>query len=72
MRLSFLGITFDERLSWDKHVENLYKRLKSAIAVIKRIKACIGKENFKRCISPCSNVIYYTVFQFGVAFPNLD
>ena len=36
--VNFLGITFDGRLSWDKHVENLYKRLKSVIAVIKRIK----------------------------------
>ena len=56
----FLDITFDKRLSWDKHVENLYKRLKSAIAVIKRIKACIGKENFK--------TLYFTLFECHILY----
>ena len=56
----FLGITFDGRLSWDKHVENLYKRLKSAIAVIKRIKPCIGKENFK--------TLYFTLFECHILY----
>ena len=58
--VKFLGIIFDERLSWDKHVENLYKRLKSAIAVIKRIKPCIGKENFK--------TLYFTLFECHILY----
>ena len=52
--VKFLGVTFDRRLSWDKHTENLYKRLKCAIAVIKGIKPCITEENFK--------ALYYTLF----------
>ena len=60
--VKFLGIsiTFDGRLSWDRHVENLYKRLKSAIAVIKRIKLCIGKENFK--------TLYFTLFECHILY----
>ena len=42
-----LGVTFDRGLSCDKHTENLYKRHKCAIAVIKRIKPCTTEENFK-------------------------
>ena len=53
--VKFLGVTFDRGLSWDKHTENLYKRLKCAIAVIKRIKPCITEENFK--------TLYYTLFE---------
>ena len=55
-----MGITFDGRLSWDKHLEYLYKRLKSAIAVIKRIKPCIGKENFK--------TLHFTLFECHILY----
>ena len=53
--VKFLGVTFDRGLSWDKHTENLYKRVKYAMAVIKRIKPCITEENFK--------TLYYTLFE---------
>ena len=53
--VKFLGVTFDKGLSWVKQTENLYKRLKCAIAVMKRIKPCITKENFK--------TLYYTLFE---------
>ena len=55
-----MGVTFDRGLSWDKHTENLYKRLKCAIAVIKRIKPCITEKNFK--------TLYYTLFEFHLLY----
>ena len=45
--IKFLGVTFDRGLTWGKHTENLYKRLKCALAVIKRIKHCVTEQNFK-------------------------
>ena len=32
--IKFLGVIFDRGLTWGKHTENLYKRLKCALAVI--------------------------------------
>ena len=49
--IKFLGVTFDKGLTWSKHTENLYKRLKCALAVIKRIKHCVTEQNFKTLYS---------------------
>ena len=49
--VKFLGVTFDQNLSWDAHMQSLYKRLKCTIAMIKRIKPCIPKDNFKTLYS---------------------
>ena len=53
--VKFLGVTFDQNLSRNAHIESLYKRLKCAIAIIKRIKPCLSKENFK--------TLYNTLFE---------
>ena len=67
--VNFLGVTFDRGLSWDKHTENLYKWLKCAIAIIKRIKPCITEEIFKTLYyTRCLNPIYYMVFRLGEVF----
>ena len=39
--VKFLGVTFDRKLSWNAQTEALYKRLKCAIAIIKRINHTI-------------------------------
>ena len=58
--VKFLGVTFDQNLSRDAHIESLYKRLKCAIAMIKRIKPCIPKENFK--------TLYNTLFESHILY----
>ena len=49
--VKFLGVTFDRWLTWGKHTENLYKRSKCALAVIKRIKHRVTEQNFKTLYS---------------------
>ena len=49
--IKFLGVTFDRGLTWGKHTENLYKRSKCALAVIKRIKHRVTEQNFKTLYS---------------------
>ena len=53
--VKFLGVTFDRKLSWNAHTDVVYKRLKCAIAIIKRIKPYIANENLK--------TIYFTLFE---------
>ena len=53
--VKFLGVTFDRKLSWNAHTDGVYKRLKCAIAIIKRIKPYIANENLK--------TIYFTLFE---------
>ena len=53
--VKLIGVTFDQNLCWDAHIESLYKQLKCAITMIKRIKPCIPKENFK--------TLYNTLFE---------
>ena len=53
--VKFLGVTFDRKLSWNGQTDVVYKRLKCAIAIIKRIKPYIANENLK--------TIYFTLFE---------
>ena len=36
-----LGVIIDEHLSWNAHIDNLAKKVESALGAIKRIKNCI-------------------------------
>ena len=50
----FLGVIIDDQLTWEKHIEYLESKLKSAIVQIKRIKKFIPKSKY--------NTIYNTLF----------
>ena len=39
-----LGLTIDDRLSWCKHVDEICKKVSSAIGVLKRVRPFISKE----------------------------
>ena len=58
--VKFLGITIDSKLCCNAHTEELYKRLKCAIAVIKHITPCIPKENYK--------TLYHTLFESHISY----
>ena len=58
--VKFLGVIFDRKLSWNAQTEALYKRLKCAIAIIKRIKPYITNENLK--------TIYFTLFESHILY----
>ena len=58
--VKFLVVTFDRKLSWNAQTEALYKRLKCAIAINKRIKPYISNENLK--------TIYFTLFESHILY----
>ena len=43
-KTKFLGPTIDAQLYWGKHVEEICKKVSSAIAVLKRVRPFISKE----------------------------
>ena len=36
--ISCLGVTLDEKLSWDEHVETICKKVGAGVGTLKRIK----------------------------------
>ena len=72
--IKFLGVIFDRGLTWGKHTENLYKRLKYALAVIKRIKHCVTEQNFKTLYSSLfeSHLCYGISVLLGISHRKLD
>ena len=67
--IKFLGVTFDRGLT-----ENLYKQLKCALAVIKRIKHCVTAQNFKTLYSSLfeSHLCYIISVRGGISHRKLD
>ena len=43
----FLGVIIDDKLNWSAHIDHVAKKLRSAAAVLCRIRDCIPKENYK-------------------------
>ena len=43
-----LGVTFDENLSWSKHIDNISKKVSSGISALKRIRCFISEETAKK------------------------
>ena len=56
----FLGVIIDEDLSWEKHIEELHKKLLSSIISIKRIYNYIPQKHFK--------TIYHSLFQSNLIY----
>ena len=50
----FLGITIDNKLSWDTHINNLSKKLSCATGILNRIKYNLPSELHKN--------LYHTLF----------
>ena len=43
----FLGVTIDNELTWQSHIDNVYKKLKSAAGMLAHIRHNIPPENYK-------------------------
>ena len=70
--VKFLGVTFDRKLSWNAQTEALYKRLKCAIAISKRIKPYITNENQKQYILLSLSPTFYMAYLYGAEFLNIE
>ena len=47
-----LGVTIDAQLTWCKHVEEICKKVSSAIGALKRVRPFIPKETANALIVP--------------------
>ena len=56
----FLGVTIDNKLSWERHCNNLHKKLKSATGLLARIRHNIPPENYKS--------LYYALFESHLSY----
>ena len=56
----FLGVIIDDKLTWEKHIDYLESKLKSAIVMIKRIKKFIPKSKY--------NTIYHSLFASHLSY----
>ena len=41
-----LGVELDERMSWEKHIDSISKKVASGIGIIKRVKPFVTHETF--------------------------
>ena len=58
--IKFLGVTIDNKLSWDAHIRKLKNKLKATLAVISRIFPYIQPENYK--------ALYHTLFESHLTY----
>ncbi len=58
--VKFLGVIIDRNLNWSAHVNYLVKKLRSATAIICRIRHCIPKENYL--------IIYHALFESHLTY----
>ena len=58
--IKFLGVTIDNKLSWDTHITYLAKKLIAMVAVINRISPYIQPENYK--------TLYHTLFESHLSY----
>ena len=56
----FLGVTIDNELTWQSHIANLHKKLKSAAGMLARIRHDIPPENFK--------TLYFALFESHLSY----
>ena len=56
----FLGVTIDNKLSWIPHIEKLYKKLKSASGLLKRMSINIPEEHYKS--------LYFALFESHLSY----
>ena len=56
----FLGVTIDNKLSWDKHLSNLRQKLYYAMSTLSRIKESIPET--------LHNDLYYTLFESHLTY----
>ena len=58
--ISSLGVTIDNRLSWIPHINDIYKKLKSATGMLYRMRDNIPREHYKP--------LYYALFESHVTY----
>ena len=58
--IKFLGVTIDNKQSWDTHIAYLAKKLKAMVAAINRISPYILLESYK--------TLYHTLFESHLSY----
>ena len=56
----FIGVTIDNELTWQSHIDNVYKKLKSAAGMLAHIRHNIPPENYK--------TLYFALFESHLSY----
>ena len=59
----FLGVTIDNELTWQSHIDNVYKKLKPAAGMLAHIPHNIPQKTIKHFTLHCLKVIYLIASQ---------
>ena len=64
IKTKFLGVLIDNELTWQSHIDNVYKKLKSAAGMLVNMRHNIPQKTIKHFTLYCLKAVYLIASQF--------